>query len=326
MRLTCPNCAAQYEVPEDVIPAEGRDVQCSSCGQTWFQASASALAAASDAAAVADSLQATDDAEPVTEDVVEEAPEAEAEAEIEAETVAEDSAPQAPAEATPAPAPEPAPEPEDEDASETDSGSDSAPAEDPAPAPNEDAAQTRGRALDPALSDILREEAEREAALRAAERQSLETQPDLGLQEPQQPEQELEQDVVQRGREARDRMARMRGEDPRRLAAEESGSRRELLPDIEEINSTLRASGNPAATAANQHEQDQSAPPRKRSGFARGFALSLILGVLLVLAYSKAPMIAQTLPQAEPALSSYVAWVDQLRLWLDTQAQSLTAQ
>ncbi|MGJ5621471.1 zinc-ribbon domain-containing protein, partial [Sulfitobacter sp. MF3-043] len=33
MRLICPNCDAQYEV----MPTDGRDVQCSNCGQTWFQ-------------------------------------------------------------------------------------------------------------------------------------------------------------------------------------------------------------------------------------------------------------------------------------------------
>src|SRR6056297_3233436 len=37
MRLTCPNCDAQYEVPDEVIPETGRDVQCSNCGDTWFQ-------------------------------------------------------------------------------------------------------------------------------------------------------------------------------------------------------------------------------------------------------------------------------------------------
>ena len=37
MRLTCPNCGAQYEVPDEVIPETGRDVQCSNCGDTWFQ-------------------------------------------------------------------------------------------------------------------------------------------------------------------------------------------------------------------------------------------------------------------------------------------------
>ena len=37
MRLTCPNCNAQYEVDEKVIPKGGRDVQCSACGHTWYQ-------------------------------------------------------------------------------------------------------------------------------------------------------------------------------------------------------------------------------------------------------------------------------------------------
>lgn len=37
VRLTCMNCNAQYEVPLDVIPAEGRDVQCSNCDHVWFQ-------------------------------------------------------------------------------------------------------------------------------------------------------------------------------------------------------------------------------------------------------------------------------------------------
>jgi predicted Zn finger-like uncharacterized protein len=37
MRLICPNCGAQYEVSDDVIPVSGRDVQCSNCGHTWFE-------------------------------------------------------------------------------------------------------------------------------------------------------------------------------------------------------------------------------------------------------------------------------------------------
>ncbi|MGR3465744.1 zinc-ribbon domain-containing protein [Limimaricola sp.] len=36
MRLTCPNCGAQYEVARDAVPAEGRDVQCSNCSLTWL--------------------------------------------------------------------------------------------------------------------------------------------------------------------------------------------------------------------------------------------------------------------------------------------------
>ena len=35
MRLTCPNCRAQYEIAEDAIPASGRSVECSACGHVW---------------------------------------------------------------------------------------------------------------------------------------------------------------------------------------------------------------------------------------------------------------------------------------------------
>lgn len=37
MRIICPNCAAQYEVDADLVPEDGRDVQCSACGHTWMQ-------------------------------------------------------------------------------------------------------------------------------------------------------------------------------------------------------------------------------------------------------------------------------------------------
>ena len=37
MLLACPICQAQYEVPEDAIPETGCEVQCSACGETWFQ-------------------------------------------------------------------------------------------------------------------------------------------------------------------------------------------------------------------------------------------------------------------------------------------------
>lgn len=37
MRLGCPGCGAQYEVEASSIPDDGREVQCSACGHTWFQ-------------------------------------------------------------------------------------------------------------------------------------------------------------------------------------------------------------------------------------------------------------------------------------------------
>ncbi|MEO1309221.1 MAG: zinc-ribbon domain-containing protein, partial [Pseudomonadota bacterium] len=38
MRLICPSCGAQYDIDDHVMPSEGRDVQCSNCGHSWFQA------------------------------------------------------------------------------------------------------------------------------------------------------------------------------------------------------------------------------------------------------------------------------------------------
>jgi len=328
MRLTCPNCAAQYEVPEEVIPAEGRDVQCSNCGETWFQAAAARAA------------------EPTTTDADSAAAPQETDAEHTAPATAKQPSQAAPSTPEPEPAPKPAaapesptatsapteePEASDEPTSRPDPAEPGAPqeveeeAEDTAPMQPDETPPVRSRSLDPALSEILREEAEREAALRAKEAESLESQPDLGLQEPRRPARATETEDAQRGREARDRMARLRGEDPRLAAAAETGKRRELLPDIEEINSTLRASG--AGTAPSASQSDPHPPaPRRRSDFARGFTLSVVAGLLLVLVYDKATVISDTLPQVEPALDSYVAWVDQARLWLDTQVRGMTTQ
>lgn len=301
MRLTCPNCAAQYEVPEDVIPAGGRDVQCSNCGQTWFQAAAGAAAAEI----------------PVEDTLEEDAPQA-----AETASPALSAAIEEPEPDTTATAPEQAAEPEEPEtaAADLDRGEENEAEEAQADTPEEEAAPQpqKARGLDPALTDILREEAEREASLRAAESQSLETQPDLGLDEATAPEDE----AARRSRQARDRMARIRGEDPRQLAAAESGSRKELLPDIEEINSTLRSAGSaaPAPQAASEEP-----PARRKNNFARGFSLSLIAALVMVMVYDNASLIAERVPQADSALNSYVSWVDQLRLWLDAQVKSLTS-
>ena len=312
MRLTCPNCAAQYEVPEDVIPAEGRDVQCSNCGQTWFQAAAGAAAAAE---VQAEDIPAVPEAEAPPAPAVEETPEPE----LPAEAAGETAEPAAEEDPEPAEARQEALEEADQTGGHPDAPLDGEPEADAAATEAEIAAAPppRSRGLDPALTDILREEAEREASLRAAEGESLETQPDLGLESAA-----AEDEAARRSRQARDRMARMRGEDPRQTAAAETGSRKELLPDIEEINSTLRSAGSaaPAPQAASEEP-----PVRRKSSFARGFALSLIAALALVIVYDKAALISEKLPQANPALDSYVGWVDQARLWLDGQVKSLTS-
>ena len=37
MRLVCPNCKANYEIPRHAVPIGGREVKCASCGHSWFQ-------------------------------------------------------------------------------------------------------------------------------------------------------------------------------------------------------------------------------------------------------------------------------------------------
>ena len=37
MRVTCPNCSAVYEAPDAALGVGGRRVECSACGQQWFQ-------------------------------------------------------------------------------------------------------------------------------------------------------------------------------------------------------------------------------------------------------------------------------------------------
>ena len=287
MRLACPNCGAEYEVADDVIPESGRDVQCSNCGHTWFEQPGTA---APTAAPAPDADPAPEEADgPESDDWREADPDPTPEADAEAE-----------------PEPDPAP--------------------DQAP---ESPGQPARRTLDPEVAGILREEREREEAARRAEAAGLESQPDLGLDDSATPED-------QRGAEARRRMARLRGQDtpeplgPAATAAaaaatvaaqpEQDQSRRDMLPDIDEINSTLRSGGEVTAAPA-----EESAPPRKSGSFRLGFLLVVGLAVVAALAYAFAPQIGARVPQLADPLAAYVAQVDGWRLWLDLTLQDLMA-
>ncbi|MEQ6250090.1 zinc-ribbon domain-containing protein [Sulfitobacter sp. HNIBRBA3233] len=262
MRLICPNCDAQYEVPDDVMPATGRDVQCSNCGQTWFQHHPDHAPA---------ELPQDD---PVTADDEEVAP--------------------------PPPPPPPAPEP-------------------------------KRKQLDPAVADILRQEAEAEQAARRAGQSGggLESQPDLGLDAEPQPRKE---EADRRAREARERMARMRGEDPDELAVEDAEasaaglrSRRDMLPDIEEINSTLRAGASGGNDAAQEDAPRIDAPThqRKRRGFRTGFLTVVLIFIVLSAIYILAPRLATSVPALAPPLAAYTSAVDRGRIWIDTQIRGV---
>lgn len=294
MRLTCPNCGAQYEVPDEVIPADGRDVQCSNCGHTWYQDHPAHPARMFD-----------------TEEEIEEAGVTRSEEELRAALTGEE--PEEP-EYEAEPADEPEPEPELVAAGEDAFYAESLPEEEEEPEALPSAPARH--ALDDAVSDILREEAEREARLRAAEAGGVETQPELGL------ESYDHDDAEHRARQARERMTRLRYDDQEEEEAQPA-SRRDLLPDIEEINSTLRANGGGRLAAGDVAVETEEAA--QRSGMMRGFSLAVLIGAALLLIYGNAPRIARSVPQADPMLSAYVAMVDQARYWLDAKLGGFSA-
>ncbi len=345
MRLICPSCGAQYEVDESVIPDSGRDVQCSNCGHAWFQRSARQLtAAAEEEARQKDTKPAPPPvAEPEQtepEQAEPEQPEAAEPAAEEPETAEEPEAaeapepelsepeapePEAPAEAETA-AEEPAVEPEEPEADEPEetaeeTAEDGAEAEEEPAEPEAEGAAAQSpervrRTLDDAVKNVLREEADRETRARQAEGSTLESQPDLGLA--------ATVGAAASAAAEPDRVVRVRGDenDLDDDALVSRASRRELLPDIEEINSTLRATserdGEPAAIDAPE------TLARRRSGFRMGFSTAVLIAVILFGIYVLAPLIASSVPAAEPALTSYVAGVDAARSWLDGQMKSLT--
>lgn len=315
MRLVCPNCGAQYEVDDRVIPESGRDVQCSACGHAWYQVSADREDEPDLNEAVADEVLTRDE----PEDEV-------------AEAEAEEPETEAPA-STKEPEPEDQPEPSEEDQPE--------PAEDEGEGEGEEVDDAheaamvapRPREIDEGVRSILKEEAERELGARSGEQphepEPVETQPELGLESGPSPDEE-------RRRIARERLARMRGMDEEDMAVPdfdghaepepETTARpphgRELFPDIEEINSTLdrHAPGSDAGDDAD------TVPVTSTNGFRRGFLMILFIMVLLAALYVLAPNLAENAPPLEPALAAYVDAVNTARAWLDDALRGLIAE
>ncbi len=167
----------------------------------------------------------------------------------------------------------------------------------------------QARQIDEAVLNVLREEAEREMIARRLEAEApIETQTDLGIDDAAA--------AAPMAASAR-HIARMKGEDPdAEPEVKRELSRREMLPDIEEINSSLRPGDVAIDSDGETFEIVQR--PRPRTGFRSGFVLMVLLAVAVVAMYVMAPRIAEQIPAARPALDGYVAAVDSARAWLDT--------
>ena len=293
MRLICPNCSARYEVPADVIPAEGRDVQCSNCQETWFQTHP-------------DTEPQTDVAQTLKEHFAQTEPEA-------------------------------APIPEQSDAvSETDpidyeferaldQELDTIAEDDPDVAPAPAITHERSkREIDPSVADILREEAQREREQRAAETFEHQDEFALDTDEPTSDPQPKKSGYIDPKLDDLDEMYKD-------TASDAPASRRDLLPDIEEINSTLRRD----KKSANRDEPETQA--QKNASGRRGFRAAIILLLLALAVYAYADLITSNVPQLAPYLDAYVAQIDQWRAalsdqtsgfltWLEAQADQARAR
>lgn len=185
-----------------------------------------------------------------------------------------------------------------------------------APVPDQAEDLPRRRTLDPDLRSILEEEAAREALLRRAEADPVETQGEMSLgQEPE--------DVHRARRRASLDTARDVFDAAPAVAATVS-SARDLFPDIDEINSTLRDTGDRSGSDADASDIDTlDTLPQRRRGTRIGFLLALAIAAAVAALYSNADMVARAVPAVEPAVSGFVAAVNGARVWLDNLAQGL---
>jgi predicted Zn finger-like uncharacterized protein len=162
-------------------------------------------------------------------------------------------------------------------------------------------------AVDDSVLAILREEAERETQARQSDMRPIETQPDLGVE-------------AVALTPAQKRAAMLNAEDAE--AAAKPSARRDLLPDVEEINSTLR----PSEQTVDPDAEVDALPDltRKRSSFRSGFMTMMVIAILGLVAYLAAPQLSTQVPALEQPLTAYVGFVDMLRLQLDGLMQSAT--
>ncbi len=301
MRLVCPNCEAKYEVPDDAIPDTGRDVQCANCGHAWFQMrsrSSSEWAKPAEPGTTAAPPELTpEEAAPTAAEVVADA--------------VESGAPRADTEVRPD-GELTAPESVAETVAETVETAASALAETaepevPVAAPEVPAAAEAGSgyAVDESVLAILREEAEREASARRSETRPLESQPNLGIEA------------------AGAAKAALVSSKASAEAEIKPSARRDLLPDVEEINSSLRPSEVSAEEGA-AADAAMAASPLRRRGFRSGFLAVMTIAILGAALYIAAPWLGRIAPNLADPLASYVSFVDSLRLQLDGVMRSAT--
>ncbi|MDE9449430.1 zinc-ribbon domain-containing protein [Aliiroseovarius sp. Z3] len=166
-------------------------------------------------------------------------------------------------------------------------------------------AGTPARQLDDGVRSILQEEAERELKARESEREGLETQPDLGLDDaPASTADNISKTMADEQAAIEDETA----------PTSDDIKARNVLPDIEEINSTLDA---PADETGDVVIDPADGAEVAAGGFRRGFILVVVLACLLAILYIFAPTIGERFPAVQPAMEQFVAFADKVRIGLE---------
>ena len=162
-------------------------------------------------------------------------------------------------------------------------------------------AQPTPRKVDEKVLGILREEAEFESRQRAREASTLETQPDLGLA------------GAAPWPSAAERKEKTPEPEPRSEAERAAPA---AFPDIEDISASLEPIGNRRMGRSNAEFELPATETERKSSFWTGLAVPVVLAVILIIPYVMAPEIVDVLPASEPALTSYVNAVDEMRIRL----------
>lgn len=181
---------------------------------------------------------------------------------------------------------------------------------------------TPNTGLTDSVRDILRSEVEFHQSTQGTQTNTAGTQPDVTSSEssPELTKQSL-----------RERMARLHAleideaETGAAAAAATLSKRRDLLPDIEDIKSSL----NPALNHAADDAADELPGAVQKSGFRAVFLTMIVFTCILVGLYIAAPFLAKKVPALQPALEMYVSAANAFRGWLwqamETASQKINA-
>lgn len=333
MRITCPNCNAQYEVGDDMIPSEGRDVQCSNCGTTWFQDGRPRVASAVEERAIRRPGRKAPPPPPEDFAQADDADFGDAESDA-ADTPGTPRRSAKPRRAEPDQATLDILREERalEERLRASGGTENAGAErdtEVADVAGETASQ--GTPYDPSADSRQQAATERErmaaaASFARARAGARGARAARGTGSPPKVEADLSDIVAATMRDAAtpppgDVVAVATASEP----VSARSARRELLPDIEEINSSLRPDERAAEAEADEGtETEVPTVATHGSGFRIGFLTVCLMIALLVVTYVFAGQIAEAVPQVAPTLTQYVAWVDTQRVALAAAAEALT--